>query len=367
MKEKWLAAVVWGMCLFAAASTAGAAYYSGKTIEIIVAVSPGGGTDAFARAVAAYLGKHIQGEPAVQVINKPGGGTVIGSNYYALQAPRDGTALFVSSIGNHYSLITGAPSIRYSLKDLQPLLAAPVQEIYYVRADSGVKSVDDLLHSNKTIIAASQGPTTSDLLEMLFFDRVLRIHNVQYLNGFKGRGPARLALLRNEASFDHDTNHAYDTQVEPRVKKGEIVPLFQAGQFDDKGDLVRDPSYPNIPTMQEVARQALGKNPAGQAWTAVKALIAAGVSVQKVLWVQKAAPPQAVHDLEAGVAAMMQDAQFEKTIGRVVTVQASKPVLWSGAAAKRAVQRVQDISPAALRYIHQYLADRWHLKRAKAH
>jgi putative tricarboxylic transport membrane protein len=362
LKAKWLGILTFVAFSCVWSGTAGASYYDGKTIEIIVAVSPGGGTDAFARTVARYLGKHIEGHPAVQVINKPGGATVIGSNYYALEAPGDGTALFVSSIGNHYALLTGAPSIRFSLKDLHPLLAAPVQEIYYVRADTGIKKAADLISSKKLIIAASQGPTTSDLLEMLYFDRVLQLHNVQYLNGFKGRGPARLALLQNEANFDHDTNDAYDTQILPRVKKGEIVPLFQAGVFDDNGNLVRDPGFPAIPTMQEVARQALGKDPSGPAWEALKTLIAAGVSVQKVLWVQNKVPPQRIHDLDAAVASMMKDSEFKQAISKVVTIFHAEPVLWAGPDAKRAARRVQDVDAHALQYIRQYLKERWHLR-----
>jgi tripartite-type tricarboxylate transporter receptor subunit TctC len=44
-----------------------AAPYRGKTIRIVVGASVGGGFDAYARLLAAHLGKHIPGNPRVIV------------------------------------------------------------------------------------------------------------------------------------------------------------------------------------------------------------------------------------------------------------------------------------------------------------
>jgi tripartite-type tricarboxylate transporter receptor subunit TctC len=57
-------------------------FYEGKTIQFFVASGPGATTDISARLVSRYLGKHIPGNPAIIVQNMPGGGGLVGANYF---------------------------------------------------------------------------------------------------------------------------------------------------------------------------------------------------------------------------------------------------------------------------------------------
>ena len=70
-----------------------AAPYSGKTIRIVVGASAGGGFDAYARLLAAHLGKQIAGNPRVIVQNMTGAGSLPAANYIANVAPKDGTVI----------------------------------------------------------------------------------------------------------------------------------------------------------------------------------------------------------------------------------------------------------------------------------
>src|SRR3990172_990115 len=65
-------------------------FYKGKTIRLIVATTPGGGFDAYSRAIARHMGKHIPGNPTIIVENMPGAGMLIGANYLYKQAKSDG-------------------------------------------------------------------------------------------------------------------------------------------------------------------------------------------------------------------------------------------------------------------------------------
>jgi len=46
-------------------------FYKGKTLNIVVGASAGGGVDLFARLVARHIGKYIPGNPTVVVQNSP--------------------------------------------------------------------------------------------------------------------------------------------------------------------------------------------------------------------------------------------------------------------------------------------------------
>lgn len=70
-----------------APADAGAAAYPAKPVQIVVAFAPGGSSDQVSRLLATYLTKKW-GQP-VSVVNKPGGGGVVGTAAVA-QAPADG-------------------------------------------------------------------------------------------------------------------------------------------------------------------------------------------------------------------------------------------------------------------------------------
>src|SRR3990167_465572 len=68
-------------------------FYKGKTIRIIVGLSPGGGYDLWARMIARHIGKHIPGQPTVIVDNMPGAGSIIAANHVYKAAKPDGLTI----------------------------------------------------------------------------------------------------------------------------------------------------------------------------------------------------------------------------------------------------------------------------------
>ena len=68
-------------------------FYKGRTINLIVGYSVGGGYDLYAREVARYLGKHIPGNPTVVTQNMPGAGSLKAVMYLYSAAPKDGSVI----------------------------------------------------------------------------------------------------------------------------------------------------------------------------------------------------------------------------------------------------------------------------------
>ncbi|MDR7597880.1 MAG: tricarboxylate transporter, partial [Armatimonadota bacterium] len=84
MRGTWVLLVLLGGAWLAAGPlSAQQAFYAGKTIELLVPTAVGGATDILARFFAPFLEKHIPGSPSIRIRNMPGGGTLLGMNWFA--------------------------------------------------------------------------------------------------------------------------------------------------------------------------------------------------------------------------------------------------------------------------------------------
>ncbi len=68
-----------------------AEFYQGKTIEIDVSSTAGGGYDAHARLLARHMSRHIPGHPTIVVKNVDGASGLRLANLLYNASPRDGT------------------------------------------------------------------------------------------------------------------------------------------------------------------------------------------------------------------------------------------------------------------------------------
>jgi len=68
-------------------------FYRGKTVNMIIGYSVGGGYDLYGRLVARHIGKHIPGRPNVVSQNITGAGSLRAAQYIYTVAPKDGTAI----------------------------------------------------------------------------------------------------------------------------------------------------------------------------------------------------------------------------------------------------------------------------------
>jgi hypothetical protein len=76
---------------------------------------------------------------------------------------------------------------------------------------------------------------------------------------------------RGEANIDYQTSPAYLRSVVPLVEQGLAVPMMTWGALDDDGNIVRDPTFPDIPSFKEVCEATAGCETSGDAWEAWKA------------------------------------------------------------------------------------------------
>src|SRR5215475_660177 len=66
-------------------------FYKGKTVELYIGYSVGGGYDLYARMLAKHMSRHIPGNPTVLPKNMTGAGSLRLANWLYNVAPKDGT------------------------------------------------------------------------------------------------------------------------------------------------------------------------------------------------------------------------------------------------------------------------------------
>ncbi len=223
-----------------ATTTAFAQTYPSKPIRIVVPYPPGGFNDTLGRTLAAKF-TESWGQPAV-VENKPGGNTLIGSDYVAKSAP-DGYTLLV--VAFPFSVVPSLfKTMPYdTVKDFAPvILAATSPNLLVVNPQLPVKSVGELVALAKakpgTLSYASTGNGSSNHISMELFKTLAGVDIVHI--PYKGSAPAVTDLLGGQVMlmFDNVPN------VLPQVKAGRLRALGTSGAQ-------RSALAPDVPTVAE--------------------------------------------------------------------------------------------------------------------
>ena len=126
--------------------------------------------------------------------------------------------------------------------------------------------------------------------------------NVEHVMGIKGRGDGRKMFESGEATIDYQTSSSYLKNVAPMVEEGKAVPMMTWGSLASNGDIVRDPTFPDIPTFKEVCEATAGCETSGEAWDAWKAFFIAGFPAQKLAFLPGDTPKDVVDAYTAAFA-----------------------------------------------------------------
>ena len=90
-----------------------AEFYRGKTVDLYIGYSGGGGYDVYARTLARHIGRHIPGNPTIVPKNMPGAGSLVLANWLYNVAPRDGTAFGMIGRGTGFDPLLGSTKAQF--------------------------------------------------------------------------------------------------------------------------------------------------------------------------------------------------------------------------------------------------------------
>jgi tripartite-type tricarboxylate transporter receptor subunit TctC len=172
-------------------------FYSGKTVQVLIGFSPGGGYDIYARTLARYMGRHIPGNPKLVPQNMPGAGSLTVVNYLYGVAAKDGTALAHFAPGVMFEPLLGhGDGAQFEATKFNWLGSASREaSVCAFMTGAGIKSWQDM-RTKRYVIGASGGGAESDV-----FPTVLRnmFHlPLKIVTGYPGGTEITLAMERHE-------------------------------------------------------------------------------------------------------------------------------------------------------------------------
>jgi len=220
--------------------TAWAERYPSRPVRLVIPYTPGGGTDLVGRVLAEGISQAI-GQPVI-VENKPGAGTIIGSEMVA-KSPPDGYTLLLNT-GAHAinaSLIKSLPySTEKSFESIALVCRGP--NMLVTRADSPFKTVKDVIdyaraNPGKLNYGSSGNGTAVHLAGELF--KMMAKVNIVHIP-YRGGGPAYTDLLGGQIDLVFGTAAG----VGKYVSSGRMNALAVTSAE-------RSPSWPQVPTIAE--------------------------------------------------------------------------------------------------------------------
>lgn len=297
--NQWIRRVAGAAGALCVALAAHAGDYPSRTITIVVAGPPGGGTDAIARIVGADVAAAVK--QSVLVENRAGAGGIIGSKYVA-GAPADGYTLLMGHVATNAivpALIKPKPYD--AVKDFVPVaMVATAPDLLVVSSKSGINSVADLLAkakarpSGKPFTYGSPGVGLPQHIAGFAFSKASGV-SMQHVP-YRGSAPALTDLIGGQIDMMF-------------VTPGAVVPFLKSGQLKAIAVTSHERShfFPDVPTMTELGYPAAEES----GWFG--------------LFAPAGTPPDVVDTLSSRVAAALANPQVRSRLEGLYVEPAADP------------------------------------------
>lgn len=221
--------------------------YPSKDISLVVPYSAGGGFDAWARLMAPYMEKYLDGSASIRVENVDGGGGMRAMNEINAAKP-DGTKLVFTEPGfPAVNQILGRTSGNFDIRKFTYIGQTTVDpQVFAVASDSGINSIKDL--EGKSVKHAGQDISP---IETIIYDTY----------GVKGEfilhdatSETILALRRGDSDI---TVSSLSSMLE-YLKTGELKPLLFIGTEEITPELLGYDLLKDTETIAELGKPELG-------------------------------------------------------------------------------------------------------------
>ncbi len=289
-----IAAAAAGICQPALAQQSVADFYKGKSIDLIIGYSPGGGYDLYARTVAQVMSKHIPGNPNIVPRNMPGAGSLVAAKWVYSVAPKDGTVLATADQALPTAQAMGDKTVSIDTSKLiyigNPNADNNTTVTWYT---SGVKTVEDA--KQKEIVIGATGDKSTSAQYPWTMNAVLGT-KFKVIVGYPGGNDVNLAMERGEVAGRGSNAWASWKATRPDwLKDHKINILVQIG-------LRKASDLPDVPLLFDLAKNDQDK--------ALLKLISASTTIGRPLFTTPGVPKDRVDALRKAFDETMKDPEF---------------------------------------------------------
>ena len=297
MKNAWGLVVAVALVLAAPApGSAQDAFYKGKTIRIIVGVSPGGGYDTYARLIGRHMSRHIPGTPTIIVDNMPGAASRIAANHLYKVAKPDGLTIAHFLGGLFTQQLLEKPGIEFDARRFE-YIGVPAQDNYVITVSraTGVTSMEQWAAARTRVKlgGVGAGSPTDDIPKILAETIGLP---VQLVTGYKGTADIRLAFQSGEVQGVCNAWESLKATWRKELDAGEATVVLQATARPH-------PELPNVPL-------AIGFAKTDEARKLIQAYVHPVPLTARPFALPPGTPRERVQMLRKAFMATMQDPEF---------------------------------------------------------
>lgn len=246
-KLSFILSVLFFLAPFSMSQAEEAEFYQGKTVQVLIGYSAGGGYDSYGRTLARHLSKHIPGNPDVVVKNVPGAGSLVLMNQLSKVLPNDGTVIGFVNSGMPYEPLFGNDQAQFSVSNMSWIgNLNEVTTMGVTRRDTNIKSLSDLGDGNLVVGATGAGSNTNVIPRVIA--SVLGV-DIKVVTGYPGSNEIVLAMERGEvegmgsrfvSSAKASNPHWFGSESDVNI-------IYQVG-------LKRHPDLPDTPLITEFAK-----------------------------------------------------------------------------------------------------------------
>ena len=218
-------------------------FYKGQTLRVIVAFTPGGAYDTWARMITKHLDKYIPGNPTIVVQNMPGAGSISAANYFTSVAKPDGLTIGLISSALYFDQLIGRKEVNFDWSKFT-WIGTPerTSEMLYIRADAPFKTIEDLCKATDAPKCGATGIGSTDY----YFPKLLEDAFGAKFNvvvGYQGAADIDLAVEKGEMHCRAGTLSSFFGREPGRTwtKTGFVRLLVQGGKK-------RDARSPDVPS-----------------------------------------------------------------------------------------------------------------------
>jgi tripartite-type tricarboxylate transporter receptor subunit TctC len=216
------------------------ALYPDRIVKIVVPFAPGGGTDVIARTLAQEMARDLGATIVIE--NKPGAGTIIGTQAVATSEP-DGYTLLMGTFSHAVNLSLNARLPYDPHKDFAAVaLVARSFNFVVVNPKSAIKSIADLIAAAKAdpdkLSYGTYGTGTSAHLAGELFKNLAKVNLTTV--PYKGAAPAITDLIGGQIQVMFTTV----ASASSLIAGGQLRALAVTSAE-------RSPAFPDLPTVAE--------------------------------------------------------------------------------------------------------------------